>query len=89
MDKRIISVLSVVQEVNMNPNVSDQQHKSDGKVNFKCSDVVQKNCDWQVSGISEQEIMPRIEQHGREKHGLEIDDHTRNRVRYAINRQAE
>jgi hypothetical protein len=56
-DKRIISVLSVVQEVNMNPNVSDQQHKSDGKVNFKGSDVVQKNCDWQVSGISEQEIM--------------------------------
>jgi hypothetical protein len=36
-DKRVISVLSVVQEVNMNPKVSDQQHKSDGKVNFKCS----------------------------------------------------
>ena len=29
-----------------------------------------------------------IEQHGREKHGLEIDDYTRNRVRDAINRQA-
>jgi predicted small metal-binding protein len=70
----------------MNPNVPQQ--KNDGEVNFKCSDVRLKNCDWQVSGNSEQEIMPKIEQHGREKHGLEIDDYTRNRVRDAINRQA-
>ena len=72
----------------MNPNVSEQKPKSEGQVNFKCSDVGLKNCDWQVSGNSEQEIMPKIEQHGREKHGLEIDDYTRNRVRDAINRQA-
>ena len=72
----------------MNPHVSDPQQKNEGKVNFKCSDVGPKNCDWQVSGNSEQEIMPKIEQHGREKHGLEIDDYTRNRVRDAINRQA-
>jgi predicted small metal-binding protein len=70
----------------MNPNVPQQEN--DGKVNFKCSAVGLKNCDWQVSGNSEQEIMPKIEQHGREKHGLEIDDYTRNRVRDAINRQA-
>jgi hypothetical protein len=37
----------------MNPNVSEQQPKSEGKVNFKCSDVGPKNCDWQVSGNSE------------------------------------
>ena len=48
----------------MNPNVSDQQQKNEGRVNFKCSDVGPKNCDWQVSGNSEQEIMPKIEQHG-------------------------
>jgi predicted small metal-binding protein len=47
----------------MNPNVSEQQQKSQSKVNFKCSDVGPKNCDWQVSGNSEQEIMPKIEQH--------------------------
>ncbi|HMJ23602.1 MAG TPA: DUF1059 domain-containing protein [Terriglobales bacterium] len=75
-------------EDNMNPNVSDQQPENQGKLNFKCSDVGLKNCDWQVSGNSEREIMPKIEQHGREKHGLEIDDHTRNRVRDVINRQA-
>ena len=47
---------------------------SRAKANFKCSDVGPKNCAWQVSGNSEQEIMPKIEQHGREKHGLKIDD---------------
>jgi len=29
----------------MNPNVSDQLRKNEGKVNFKCSDVGPKNCD--------------------------------------------
>jgi len=71
----------------MNPNISDQQ-QNQGRVTFKCSDVVAKNCDWQVSGDSEQEIMPKIEQHGREKHGLEIDDETRNNVRNAIHKHA-
>ena len=70
----------------MNPSVSDPQQKNEGKVQVLRRGA--KNCDWQVSGNSEQEIMPKIEQHGREKHGLEIDDYTRNRVRDAINRQA-
>ncbi len=70
----------------MNPN--EQQQKSQGKVNFKCSDTGLKYCDWQVSGNSEEEIMPKIEQHGREMHGLEINDYTRNRLRDAVNRQA-
>ena len=73
---------------NMNLNVSDQQQKNEGRVNFKCSDVGPKNCDWQVSGNSEQEIMPKIEQHGREKHNMTIDDQTRNKVRKAIHKQA-
>ena len=72
----------------MNPNVSNQQQKEQGKVNFKCSDVGPKNCDWQVSGDSEQEIMPKIEQHGREKHNMTIDDQARNKVRDAIHKQA-
>ncbi len=72
----------------MSPSVSDPHNSEQGRVNYKCSDVVQKNCDWQVSGDSEQEIMPKIERHGREKHGLDIDDETRNRVRNAIHQQA-
>ncbi len=41
----------------MNPDVSRNPQESQGKLNFKCSDVGPKNCDWQVSGNSEQEIM--------------------------------
>ena len=69
----------------MNPDVSRNPQDSQGKLNFKCSDLGPKNCDWQVSGNSEQEIMPKIEQHGREKHNMTIDDVTRNKVRTQLN----
>ena len=72
----------------MNPHVSDQPQKAEGKVFFKCSDVGLKHCDWQVSGNSEQEIMPKIEQHGHEKHNLTMDNETKNKVRSAIQRKA-
>jgi predicted small metal-binding protein len=72
----------------MNPNVSDPQKRGQERVNFKCSDVGLKNCDFQVSGSSEQEIMTKIEQHGLEKHGLKMDDEARNKVRKAIHRQS-
>lgn len=72
----------------MNPDVSKNPQESQGKLNFKCSDLGPKNCNWQVSGNSEQEIMPKIEQHGREKHNMTIDDETRIKVRNSIRRQA-
>jgi predicted small metal-binding protein len=66
----------------------EHQPQGQGKMNFRCSDVGPKTCDWQVSGNSEQEIMPKIEQHGREKHNLTMDNETRNKVRSAIQRKA-
>ena len=68
--------------------INEHQQDTQGKMNFRCSDVGPKTCDWQVNGNSEEEIMPQIEQHGREKHNLTIDDETRNRVRSAIQRKA-
>lgn len=65
-----------------------QHSEHNGKLNFRCSDVGPKDCDWQVSGQSENEIMPKIEQHGREKHNMKIDDTTRQKVRGAIHQQA-
>lgn len=70
----------------MNPHEHQSEHK--GKVNFRCADVGPKNCDWQVSGNSEDEIMPKIEQHGREKHNMTVDEDTKRKVRGAIHRQA-
>jgi predicted small metal-binding protein len=75
----------------MNPHEqqSDKKEKqSDHKMNFRCSDVGPRNCDWQVSGNSEEEIMPKIEQHGRERHNMNLDEETRRKVRRAIQRKA-
>ncbi len=69
----------------MNPKL---QQENLSLFQFKCSDVVAKNCDWSVSGNSEQEIMPLIEHHSQEKHGLKLDDETRNGVYYAIHKRA-
>jgi predicted small metal-binding protein len=68
----------------MNTHEHDQHADSKGKMNFRCADVGPKNCDWQVTGKSEAEMMPIIEQHGREKHNMTIDDETRRKVRSAI-----
>lgn len=70
----------------MIPN--ERQSDNKGTMNFRCADVGPKNCDWQVSGNSEEEIMPKIEQHGREKHNMTIDEETKRKVRGAIQRKA-
>jgi len=60
------------------PNVSN-------KMTFRCADVADPNCQWEVSGRNEAEIMPQIERHGREQHNItNFDENTRNRVREAI-----
>jgi len=65
----------------------ERQSNNRGQFNFRCADAGHKSCDWQVSGNSEEEIMPRIEQHGREKHNMKIDDETKRKVRRAIQRK--
>jgi predicted small metal-binding protein len=70
----------------MNPTERQSEHK--GKLNFHCADVGPKNCDWQVSGNSEEEMMPKIEQHGRERHNMTIDEDTKRKVHSAIRKAA-
>jgi len=65
-----------------------QQYGSKPNLKFRCADVHQ-GCPWETSGSSEDEMMPRIEQHGREAHNLQTLDHeTRNKVRRSIRRAA-
>jgi len=71
----------------MTTHSTEAQGGNQGKVNFRCSDVGPKDCDWQVSGNSEEEIMHKIEQHGREKHNLSLGSETKDRVRHAIRHQ--
>ena len=57
-------------------------------LNFRCSDVGPKSCNWQASGKSEDEILRKAEQHGREAHNLTMDDNIRSKVRNASRPQA-
>jgi len=72
----------------MNMAITESEQHGNQKLSFRCSDVGPKNCDWQITANSEAEIMPKIEQHGREKHNLKIDDETRRKVHNAIQRRA-
>jgi predicted small metal-binding protein len=52
---------------------------------FRCADVADANCKWEVTGRDEAELMPEIERHGREQHNItNFDEGIRNRVRNAI-----
>jgi len=52
-----------------------------GLLSFNCRDAGFKECAWETSGTDE-EMMPRIEQHGREQHGINsFDENTRNNIR--------
>jgi predicted small metal-binding protein len=69
-------------------NLTAQENTGKEKA-FRCADVGHKECNWQVSGRSEDEIMLQIEHHGRERHSItNFDNDTRNRVRSAIREQA-
>jgi predicted small metal-binding protein len=60
-----------------------------GERSFRCADVGFADCRWEVSGRSEEELMPQIERHGRDAHGItSLDEGTRRRVRDAIRERA-
>lgn len=73
------------------PNISNKATTEGGGnvKTFRCADVADPNCRWEVSGQNEAEIMPQIERHGREQHNItNFDENTRNRVRDAIRPRA-
>lgn len=68
---------------------SPNQSSDQGNVRFRCKDVGFANCPWEATGRNEQELMPQIERHGREQHGINnIDQATRDKVHGAIQRAA-
>jgi predicted small metal-binding protein len=91
-----VQAITVLQSLNreerssrmINMAITEPEPHSNQKLSFRCSDVGPKNCDWQVTASSEAEIMPKIEQHDREKHNMRIDDETRKKVHNAIQRKA-
>jgi predicted small metal-binding protein len=59
-----------------------------GKYSFNCGDVM-KGCSWQATANSKEELMEKVEEHGRRDHHItNIDPQTQQKVEGAIHRQA-
>ena len=59
------------------------------EMTFRCADVGRENCNWEVRGQSEEEMMQHIERHGREQHNINsFDENSRNRTLNAIRRRS-
>ena len=66
----------------------DNPNNREGK-QFRCADVGPSNCNWSVVAQTDDEIVRKAEQHGREAHGMtDIDEQTRDRIRGAIHDKA-
>lgn len=72
-----------------NPNYpTSPGREGGGDLHFRCADL-HPQCNWEARGRNEQELRPKIEQHGREKHGMtNISDDIWNRVRTTFRRSA-
>jgi predicted small metal-binding protein len=56
----------------------------EGKVIFRCRDL-QHDCPWEISGDSEEEILPKIAEHGREQHNVPtLNEADERKIRSAI-----
>lgn len=65
------------------------EESKSGQKTFRCADMGHKDCSWEVSGRSEEELMPQIERHGKERHGItNLDEESRRRVRSNIRDRA-
>jgi predicted small metal-binding protein len=52
---------------------------------FRCADMGHMDCSWETRGSSQDEVLRKAEQHGREKHNMSnMDENTRNQVRSHI-----
>lgn len=64
--------------------LSDNPDARGGKV-FHCAEVGNENCAWNVIGDSADDMMPDIERHGREAHGItSFDESARRKIRDAV-----
>jgi predicted small metal-binding protein len=62
----------------------EQPGHGEGAYSFRCADVGQK-CDWQVNGRSQEEVVRKAEEHGREAHNMQnISEQMRYKIRNNI-----
>jgi predicted small metal-binding protein len=64
----------------------NRQDNQDMRV--RCSDLGHTGCNWEARGSNENEVMNKVEQHGREAHNESITDKLKEKVREVIGRRA-
>lgn len=48
---------------------------------FRCADMGNADCRWEVTGRTEDELLPQIERHARDEHGMRsLDERARRKV---------
>ena len=61
----------------------------DNEYSLRCADLGDPNCTWESSGESEEELMRRAEEHGRQKHNWSaLSEEEREKLRRAICKSA-
>ncbi len=66
----------------------NRRDQSQGRYSFACSDVGYQ-CDWRADAASEDELMHKVEEHGREAHNFQqLSDQKRFKIRNNIQRAA-
>ena len=73
-----------------NPTASSPGREGAGaERTFRCADVGNADCRWEAKGRTEDELIPQINQHAREAHGMtSIDDRMRSKIKDAIRDRA-
>ena len=67
----------MVNELNM--------HHGSRERTFRCADVGFTDCNWQVTGLNDNDIMERVREHGRQAHGItNFDDNLVHKVQVNI-----
>lgn len=70
------------------PRTEGKHHRSQDRYSFACSDVGYP-CDWHADAATEDELMKKVEEHGREAHNFQkLSDQKRFKLRNNIQRAA-
>jgi predicted small metal-binding protein len=71
----------------VNTQSTEDEEANHRKLTFRCSDLKIKVCEWHTSSDTEDEVLRRVEEHFRGRHGFTLDAATRILVRRAIGKQ--
>ncbi|MGH9540466.1 MAG: DUF1059 domain-containing protein [Terriglobales bacterium] len=64
--------------------MAEKSTHASGEREFRCAEAGHPECDWRARGKNDEEVMRQVERHGREAHGLPMNDHQKQALRHHI-----